>query len=269
MSEARIVIAGASGRMGRALIRVITENKTCALAGALEAAGHPDLGKDAGTLAGIGPNGVALESDGAPLLAKADVVIDFTSPKASVELSRLAAKAHVAHIIGTTGFSFEDEEKIRAAAREIAIVKSGNMSLGVSLLAALVKKAARALPDFDVEIVEMHHAKKADAPSGTALMLGEAAAQGRGVALKDHAVRGRDGLTGPREAGAIGFASLRGGTVVGEHEVILAGAYERIVLSHIAEDRAIFARGAVKAALWAKDKAPGLYAIADVLGLGD
>jgi 4-hydroxy-tetrahydrodipicolinate reductase len=143
------------------------------------------------------------------------------------------------------------------------------MSLGVTLLAALVKRAAAALPDFDVEIVEMHHGKKVDAPSGTALLLGEAAAQGRGIALADHSIRARDGHTGPRQYGDIGFASLRGGTVVGEHEVILAGPGERVVLSHVAEDRVIFARGAVAAALWGQGKKPGLYTMADVLGLSD
>jgi 4-hydroxy-tetrahydrodipicolinate reductase len=269
MSDVRIVVAGASGRMGRALVRVIAETKGCVLAGALEAKGHRDLGQDAGSLAGLGPLGVVLGADAPSLLGKADAIVDFTAPKVSVELAGLAAEAHVVHILGTTGCSPDDEDKIRDAARRTAIIKSGNMSLGVTLLAALVKRAATALPDFDVEIVEMHHGKKVDAPSGTALMLGEAAAQGRGIALKDHTIRARDGHTGPRRQGDIGFASLRGGTVVGEHEVILAGLGERVVLSHIAEDRAILARGAVTAALWGQGKKPGLYTMADVLGLAD
>ena len=269
MSDVRIVVAGASGRMGRALVRVISETKGCVLCGALEAKNHPDLGQDAGSLAGIAPLGVMLTGDAPALLAKADANLDFTTPKATVELAALAAEARVLHVIGTTGCSPDDDAKIRDAAQHTAIIKSGNMSLGITLLAALVKRAAAALPDFDVEIVEMHHGKKVDSPSGTALMLGEAAAQGRGIALKDHAVRGRDGHTGPRRQGDIGFASLRGGTVVGEHEVILAGPGERVVLSHVTEDRAILARGAVAAALWGQGKKPGLYAMADVLGLSD
>lgn len=255
--------------MGRALVRVIVETKGCELSGALEAKGHPDLGQDAGSLAGLKPLGVKLSDDPSAVLAAAAAVVDFTIPRVSVELAALAAQAHIVHVIGTTGCSPGDDAKIRDAARRTVIVKSGNMSLGVTLLAALVKRAAKALPDFDVEIVEMHHGNKVDAPSGTALLLGEAAAKGRGIALGDHAVRARDGHSGPRRQGAIGFASLRGGTVVGEHEVILAGPGERVALSHIAEDRAIFARGAVAAALWGQAKKPGLYAMADVLGLSD
>jgi 4-hydroxy-tetrahydrodipicolinate reductase len=269
MSDVRIVVVGASGRMGRALIRVIAETKGCVLSGALEAKGHPDLGQDAGSLAGLKPLGIVLTDNASPLVAKAQAIVDFTVPRVSVELAGLAAEAQIVHVIGTTGCSPDDNTKIHDAARRTVVVKSGNMSLGVTLLAALVKRAAAALPDFDVEIVEMHHGKKIDAPSGTALLLGEAAASGRGIALGDHAVRARDGLTGPRRQGDIGFASLRGGTVVGEHQVILAGPGERIALSHIAEDRAIFARGAVAAALWGQGKKPGLYTMADVLGLSD
>ena len=255
--------------MGRTLVRMITETEGCVVSGALEARRHPDLGQDAGVLAGLTPLGVALEDDALPLIAKCDAVVDFTTPKASVELAGLAAQARIVDVIGTTGFSAEDDAKIRAAARHAVIVKSSNMSRGVAVLAALVKQAAKALPDFDIEIVEMHHNKKVDAPSGTALMLGEAAAAARNIKLGDHAVRARDGHTGARTAGTIGFASLRGGTVVGEHEVILAGAGERIVLSHVAEDRVILARGAVAAALWGHGKKEGLYGMADVLGLSD
>jgi len=182
-------------------------------------------------------------------------------------LAALSAQARIVHVIGTTGFTKDDEEKIRAAARHAVIIKSGNMSLGVTLLAALVKEAAKTLPDFDVEIVEMHHRMKVDAPSGTALLLGKAAADGRGISLADKSIRARDGHTGRRPDSAIGFASLRGGTVVGDHDVVLAGPSERIVLSHIAEDRAIFARGAIAAARWGQGKKPGLYAMADVLGI--
>jgi 4-hydroxy-tetrahydrodipicolinate reductase len=266
MSDIRIVVAGASGRMGRTLVRVITETKGCELAGAFETPGHPDLGQDVGTLAGLKPLDIRLEDDPLPLIAKAQAVVDFTLPRVSTELAALAAQSRIVHVIGTTGCSPDDEAKIRAAARHAVIVKSGNMSLGVTLLAALVKQAAKTLTDYDIEIVEMHHGKKVDAPSGTALLLGDAAAAGRGVTLSDHAVKGRDGHTGPRPAGAIGFASLRGGTVVGDHQVILAGPGEHLVLSHIAEDRVIFARGAVTAALWGQGKKAGLYAMADVLG---
>jgi len=201
--------------------------------------------------------------------AKADGVLDFTTPAASVEFAGYAAQARIVHIIGTTGLSSDDEAKIAAAARHATIVKSGNMSLGVNLLATLVKQAAKALAaaDFDIEIMEMHHRHKVDAPSGTALLLGQAAAEGRGIGLAESSVRVRDGHTGPRQTGTIGFATLRGGSVVGDHSVILAGTGERITLSHHAEDRSIFARGAVKAALWARDKKPGLYSMLDVLGL--
>ncbi len=264
MSELRIVIAGAAGRMGRALVRALHEADDVALCGALEEKGHPDLGQDAGLLAGIPAAHIALTDDALPLVAGAHAVIDFTAPRASVELATLAAQARIVHVMGTTGFSADDEAKIKAAARHAVIIKSGNMSLGVTLLAALVKQAARALPDFDIEIVEMHHRQKTDAPSGTALLLGRAAADGRGIRLHDNMVKVHDGK---RTEGTIGFASLRGGTVVGEHEVVLAGPGERIVLSHIAEDRAIFARGAIAAARWGHGKKPGLYGMADVLGL--
>jgi 4-hydroxy-tetrahydrodipicolinate reductase len=269
MSDIRIVVAGAAGRMGQTVVRTIADTPGCVLSGALEASGKRDLGADAGALAGAQPLGVMLTDDPLPLLAKAQALIDFTNPKTSVDLAALCAQARIVHVIGTTGCSPDDDVKIRAAARHAVIVKSGNMSLGVTLLAALVERAAKALPDYDIEIVEMHHRLKVDAPSGTALLLGQAAARGRDVALFDKSVRARDGITGVRNDGAIGFASLRGGTVVGEHEVILAGSQERIVLSHVAEDRAIFARGAITAAMWGQGKKPGLYAMADVLGLSD
>jgi 4-hydroxy-tetrahydrodipicolinate reductase len=267
MSDMRLVVAGAGGRMGRTLIKAIAESKGLALAGAVEQAG-PLIGQDAGVLAGLGANGINLATDAAPLLANADGILDFTIPKATVELAGLAAKAGIVHVIGTTGLSAEEEGKIKEAAKAAVIVKSGNMSLGVNLLAALVKQVAKTLDeDFDIEIVEMHHNRKIDAPSGTALLLGRAAAEGRGVDLDKRSARGRDGHTGARKAGDIGFAALRGGTVVGEHQVIFAGTAERLELVHRAEDRMIFARGALKAALWARGQKPGLYSIADVLGL--
>ncbi|MFC3206083.1 4-hydroxy-tetrahydrodipicolinate reductase [Aquamicrobium soli] len=270
MSAMNLVVVGAAGRMGRTLIRTIAETPGAHLSAAIERAGSPDLGKDAGELAGIGANGILIGDDPLPAFAKADGVLDFTTPSSSVEFSGYAAQARIVHVIGTTGCSAEDDARIAAAARHATIVKSGNMSLGVNLLAALVEQAARALPaeDFDIEILEMHHRHKVDAPSGTALLLGQAAAGGREIDLDANSVRVRDGHTGARETGAIGFATLRGGSVVGEHSVILAGAGERITLAHQADERAIFARGAVKAALWANGRKPGLYSMRDVLGLG-
>ena len=265
MADVKIVVAGASGRMGRALVREISQGHGVTLVGALEAEGHPDLGMDSGSLAGLQPNGIKLTADPLPLLAEAQAVIDFTRPMVSIMLADLAAQARIVHVIGTTGFSPADDKRIEAASRHAVIVKSGNMSLGVTLLAALVEKAAKALPGYDVEILEMHHKLKVDAPSGTALLLGEAAARGRGVSLDK--LRRKDGNNGPREDGSIGFASMRGGTVVGEHDVILAGSGERITLSHSAEDRSIFAHGAVQAARWGHGQKPGLYGMTDVLGL--
>ena len=271
MNSMGLVVVGAAGRMGQALIRTVHEIDGVHLAGAVEREGSPALGKDAGLLAGVGALDIPLSDDPLPVFARADGVLDFTAPAATTVFAGYAAQARIAHIIGTTGCTAEDDAKIAAAARHAPIVKSGNMSLGVNLLAVLVKQAARALDpaDFDIEVLEMHHRHKVDAPSGTALLLGEAAAAGREVALAEKSVRVRDGHTGPRPQGAIGFATLRGGTVVGEHSVILAGAGERIVLSHQAEDRTIFARGAVKAALWAHHRKPGLYSMLDVLGLAD
>ena len=269
MGDMRLIVVGAAGRMGRTLIRVISETPGAVLAGAIEREGAPEIGRDAGELAGLGPNGMAITTDALPLFAKAEGVLDFTVPAATLAFTELAAQARIVHVIGTTGLSADDEAKIRAAARHAVIVKSGNMSLGVNLLAALVRQAARALdPSFDIEVLEMHHRSKVDAPSGTALMLGRAAAEGRGIVLEEHSVRSRDGVTGARKNGDIGFATLRGGSVIGEHSVILSGDGETITLSHSASDRALFARGAVKAALWGRDKKPGLYAMADVLGLG-
>ena len=268
MADMRIVVAGAGGRMGRALVKAIADNKEFALAGALEDARSPLIGWDAGTLAGTPENGVKLTADAAALLDKADGIIDFTAPAASVAFAALVAKRGKVHVIGTTGLSAADEAKIRDAAKSAVIVKSGNMSLGVNLLAALTRRVAKTLDKaFDIEILEMHHNQKVDAPSGTALMLGRAAAEGRGVNLDNHSVRSRDGHTGIRKPGDIGFATLRGGSVVGEHSVIFAGPAERIELTHKAEDRMIFARGALHAALWARAQKPGLYAMADVLGL--
>lgn len=264
----RLVVVGADGRMGRMLIRAVAEAEGCALSGAIEREGSPALGRDAGALAGIGTLGVCVTDDPLPVFAAAEGVLDFTTPSATTFFAELAAQARIVHVVGTTGLAEAELGKLAAAAHHARIVRSGNMSLGVNLVAGLVRKVAAALgEDFDVEIVEMHHRLKVDAPSGTALLLGEAAAQGRGVALADARVSTRDGHTGARRAGDIGFATLRGGTVVGDHSVVFAGPGERITLSHHAEDRGIFARGAVRAAQWAFEKPPGLYGMADVLGL--
>jgi 4-hydroxy-tetrahydrodipicolinate reductase len=268
MTDMRLVVVGAGGRMGATLIRAIRETKGCALAAAIERENHPHLGKDAGTLAGTDPLNVPLTCDALTAFAKADGVLDFTAPSASVAFAALAAQARLVHVIGTTGLSEADRGKIRAAARHAVIVQSGNMSLGVNLLAGLVKQAAAALgSEFDIEIVEMHHRHKVDAPSGTAFLLGEAAARGRGIELSAHTASGRHGHTGARREGDIGFAALRGGSVTGDHSVVFAGPRERLTLSHHAEDRGLFASGAVRAALWGRGKKPGLYSMADVLGL--
>ncbi len=270
MSDMRLIVAGAGGRMGRALTRVIAETPGAVLTGALEAPGSELLGKDAGVLAGLPANGVLLSADLWSLSAEADGILDFTVPRATIANVAIAAERGLIHIIGTTGLSISDDAVIQSVTSRAVVVKSGNMSLGVNLLAALVKRVAQSLDqDFDIEILEMHHRAKIDAPSGTALMLGEAAAAGRGVALGQHSARGRDGQTGARKRGDIGFASLRGGSVTGDHSVIFAGAMERIELTHRAEDRSMFAQGAIKAALWARGKKPGLYSMTDVLGLSD
>ncbi len=270
MSEMRLVVLGASGRMGRMLVRAVAEAPGCRLAGALVRPGHETVGTDAGVLAGVGTLGVTVVDDVTAALAGADGILDFTTPALSVAAARLAAERGLVHVVGTTGFSEHDLADLREASSRARIVQSGNMSLGVNVLAALVRKAAAVLgPDWDIEILEMHHRRKVDAPSGTALMLGEAAAEGRRVGLSDHAVLSREGHTGTRREGDIGFAALRGGTVVGEHSVVFAGAGERIELAHRSEDRGLYATGAVKAALFARDRPPGLYTMADVLGLAD
>jgi 4-hydroxy-tetrahydrodipicolinate reductase len=268
MSNMKIAVTGAAGRMGRELIRVIHAQDGCVLGGALEQEGSLALGQDAGLLAGLGKLGVVITDDPLDVFVKVDAVLDFTVPAATVEFAGLAANARIVHVIGTTGMNADNDAAIAAAARHATIIRSGNMSLGVNLLTALTRKVAEALDaDFDIEVLEMHHRHKIDAPSGTALMLGRAAAEGRGVKLDDVSVRSRDGHTGARKRGDIGFATLRGGSVVGEHSVIFAADGERIELTHLAADRGIFARGAVKAALWGRGKPPGLYSMMDVLGL--
>ncbi|MEQ1648753.1 MAG: 4-hydroxy-tetrahydrodipicolinate reductase [Hyphomicrobiaceae bacterium] len=264
----KIAIVGAAGRMGRELVKAVHATEGATLAGAIEQKGSIAVGQDVGLLAGLGKVGVLISDDPLAVFAKVDGVLDFTVPKATIEFAALAANARIVHIIGTTGCSEADDAKIKAAARHARIVKAGNMSFGVNLLVELAKRIAASLDeDFDVEVLEMHHRMKVDAPSGTALMLGEAIAEGRKVSLKDKAVRSRDGVTGERKRGDIGFATLRGGAIIGEHTIMFASDTERIEITHKAQDRGMFARGAVKAALWAHDKKPGLYSMKDVLGL--
>jgi 4-hydroxy-tetrahydrodipicolinate reductase len=266
-SRIRIAVMGAGGRMGRELVRA-AQRPDCIVAGGTERPGSPFIGEDVGTLAGMSPLGVAVTDDTLDLLTRVDAILDFTSPASSVEIAGLAANARIVHVIGTTGFTADEERAIEAAGRHAVIIKAGNMSLGVNLLTAVVRQVAAALDaDFDIEIVEMHHRHKVDAPSGTALMLGHAAAVGRGVDLAKASVRTRDGHTGARRRGDIAFQSLRGGSVIGDHTVMFAGEGERIELTHIAQDRSIFARGAVKAALWGHGKKPGVYSMLDVLGI--
>ncbi|WP_425039833.1 4-hydroxy-tetrahydrodipicolinate reductase [Primorskyibacter sp. S187A] len=263
-----IVVTGASGRMGQMLVQTVNESSRAHLHGALERSGHPWVGQDIGEAMGGAASGVIVSDDPLEVFARAQAVIDFTAPDASVAFGDLAAQARLVHVIGTTGFDERHLARLDAAARHATIVRAGNMSLGVNLLTKLTEQVARALdPDYDIEIIESHHNQKVDAPSGTALMLGEAAAAGRGVSLADVSDRGRDGITGARKTGDIGFAVVRGGDIVGEHDVMFAAAGERIVLRHIASDRRVFARGALKAALWGQDRAPGAYDMMDVLGL--
>ncbi len=264
----RLVVTGASGRMGQMLIAEIAASDRVVLAAALERPGHDWIGQDVGHAMGAGELGVLVGDDPLEAFATAQAVIDFTSPDATIAYAEIAAQARLVHVIGTTGFTDAHLTKIAAAARHATIIRAGNMSLGVNLLTQLVRQVATALDeDFDIEIIETHHNQKVDAPSGTALMLGDAAADGRGVSLSSVADRARDGLTGKRQRGAIGFHAVRGGDVIGEHDVVFAGPGERIVLRHVASDRALFARGALKAALWGVGRKPGEFDMLDVLGL--
>ena len=263
-----IVITGATGRMGQMLVKTVVQSGKARLVGAIEREGSEAIGQDIGTLCGLGPLGVLVESDPLPSFARAQAVIDFTAPSATLEFAALAAQARAVHVIGTTGMTEAEIEQLAPAALHAVIIRAGNMSLGVNLLTQLTKKVAAALDeDYDIEVIEAHHNQKVDAPSGTALMLGEAAAEGRGVSLKDVSDSGRDGITGARKRGDIGFSAIRGGDIVGEHDVMFAAMGERIILRHIASDRSVFARGALKAALWGQDKSPGQYDMIDVLGL--
>ena len=263
-----IVITGASGRMGQMLIKTVVASDKARLVGVVERTGHDWVGRDVGEAMGGVALGVTVTDEPLDAFAKAQAVIDFTAPAATVQFAKLAAQARAVHVIGTTGMTEDDIAQLGPCARHAVIVRAGNMSLGVNLLTQLTKKVAAALDeDFDIEIIESHHHHKVDAPSGTALMLGEAAAEGRGVTLKGVEDRGRDGITGARKRGDIGFAAIRGGDVVGEHEVMFLAEGERIVLRHMATDRSLFAKGALKAALWGQSQKPGEYDMIDVLGL--
>jgi 4-hydroxy-tetrahydrodipicolinate reductase len=268
--DLKIGIVGAAGRMGQMLVRQVTATAGCRVVGATEGPGSPALGKDAGTLAGVGDLGVAITEDPAAMIANVDVVIDFTVPAATAEHARLAAQAEAALIAGTTGLNAAQEEAVRLAARHVPVVRAPNFSIGITLLLALTEQVAGILgPEYDIEILEMHHRHKVDAPSGTAIGLGEAAAAGRGVDLAKVRQAVRDGHTGPRPSGQIGFATLRGGDVAGDHTVIFAGDGERIELGHKASSRQVFAAGAVRAALWTRGKPSGLYTMKHVLGFAN
>lgn len=264
----KIVITGVSGRMGQMLVRTIDASDRAVVAAAVERTGHPWVGQDLGSCMGGSPRGVTVTDDIHHALHAAQAVIDFTAPAATIAFAKAAAEAGAIHVIGTTGLTPQEIDQLAAPAERAVIVRAGNMSLGVNLLVQLTKRVAAALDeDYDIEVIEAHHNQKVDAPSGTALMLGEAAAEGRGVVLGDVSDRGRDGMTGARKKGDIGFVAVRGGDIIGEHDVMFAAMGERIILRHVASDRSVFARGAVKAALWATGRAPGAYDMLDVLGL--
>ena len=264
----KIGIPGAAGRMGQALTRQVTATDGCTVVAATEVPDHPALGRDCGALAGIEPLGVAVGNDAQAMFRAADAVLDFTLPGAAARHTQLAAAEGTMLVIGTTGLGADEQAALKAAAAQTAVVQAPNMSLAVNLLFRLTEQVAGLLDDdYDIEIVEMHHRHKIDAPSGTALGLGRAAARARGVAFDEVAARGRDGVTGARPRGEIGFAALRGGDVIGEHSVIFAADGERLELAVRSSNRQTYARGAVQAARWAEGRGPGLYTMADVLGL--
>ncbi len=268
MGDCRIGILGCAGRMGRMLIKAAHDREGCVISGGTEPAGSPFLGKDLGELAALGPIAVSSSEEAAALFAVSDVVIDFTAPAASVAHAGLAAESGTALLIGTTGLTADQIASIEAAGSKAPVLIAANMSLGVNLLLEVVEQVAAALDeDYDIEVLEMHHRHKVDSPSGTALALGKAAAAGRGVDLDAVADKVRDGIVGARKRGDIGFATLRGGDVSGEHSVIFAADGERVVLSHKASNREVFSRGAITAAQWLKGRTAGVYSMKDVLGL--
>jgi len=267
-NQMKIGIVGAAGRMGQMLVRQVAETQGCVLAGATERPGSDAIGRDAGLLAGVGEAGAAITDDAAAMIAAVDAIIDFTAPDATVRHAELAAQSGAAIIVGTTGMGPGHIESLKGAARHVPVVFAPNMSVGVNLLMAVVEQVARTLDDsYDIEIVEMHHRHKVDAPSGTALGLGRAAAKGRGVDMDEVGRLSREGHTGARPRGEIGFATLRGGDVIGDHTVCFATEGERVELTHKASGRQIYAAGALRAALWTRGRAPGLYSMNDVLGI--
>ncbi len=264
----KIGIVGCSGRMGRMLVLKVLETPAAVLAGGTERSGSDFVGTDIGTLVGKPPLGLTISDDPTELFARSDVVIDFTSPRAVAFHAELAIQHKTNLVVGTTGLGAEEEAALHAASQSVSVVYAANFSVGVTLLSRLVEKAASALgEDYDIEIVEMHHRHKVDAPSGTALSLGRAAAKGRDRVLEDVWCKSRDGHTGARPTGEIGFATLRGGDVVGDHTVVFAADGERVELTHKASNRSIFAAGAVRAALWTGSRKTGLYSMVDVLGV--
>ena len=263
----KIGIVGCGGRMGRMLVAEVVATAGCELAGGTEAPNSPLIGQDVAQLAGLAASGVKVGGDTKALFAAADAVIDFTVPAATARHAELAARHGTALVVGTTGLSAEQQAAVVAAANKVAVLQAANMSPGINMLLALTKRVAATLgADYDIEVLEMHHRHKVDAPSGTALALGRAAADGRQVALDAVAQRVRDGHTGARRPGDIGFATLRGGDVAGDHTVIFATDGERLELGHRASSRAVYARGAVRAAQWLHGKPPRLYSMLDVLG---
>lgn len=268
MAQTRIGVIGCAGRMGRMLVADITASENCVLSGGVVRPGSVACGQDLGELAGLPRLGSVAGDSAEALLAASDVAIDFTAPAATAEHARLAARLGKPIVIGTTGLHGAEDAAVRDAAERVPIVWAANTSLGINLLAGLVDQVARRLgPEWDLEILEMHHRGKVDAPSGTALALGRAAAAARGVDFDEVTLRGRDGITGARPAGAIGFAALRGGDNIGEHHVIFAAAGEQLELTHRATNRGIYSKGAVRAALWLVGRPPGIYGMKEVLGL--
>lgn len=268
MPDIQIGVVGCAGRMGLNLLRLIDATDGCVISGGSERPGHDTVGRDAGELAGLGILGTIVDDNPHAMFERSDIILDFTVPAATVAHCALATETKTKLVIGTTGTAPEDDAAIAKAAESVAIMREGNMSLGVNVLAVLTERMACYLDeDFDIEIVEMHHRYKVDAPSGTALLLGRSAAAGRGIDHDEVLQGGRHGITGERRRGDIGYAAIRGGNVAGEHSVIFAANDERVELTHKATDRTIFARGALTAARWLSDKQPGLYGMADVLGL--
>lgn len=263
----KISIVGAAGKMGSQIALQVLNSEIFELVGAIEAKGSQSLGKDIASIIGIDKTGITITEDSLGCVLNSDAIIDFSSPNSTVAICELTAQARKVHVIGTTGFSDRQEDQILAASRHATIIKSGNMSLGINALLGSVEKLSGALDDsWDIEISDMHHKHKVDSPSGTALDLAEAVASGRGVDLESAKDIARNGNALERKEGDIGIVSLRGGSVIGDHSVIFAGDGERVVVSHFAENRNIFVKGALRSAQWGIDKGPGLFSTKDVLG---